>query len=124
MAIAVRHFALIVTQRALLALPARIALTFAVNVFATLRAQDGTDAWKRREYRLLVPHVLDIPFCLPAAASLTLTAIVATEAGIALAVSEQTLTIAGAAVRAVLGHILRDDRVERNLLRVTIVVVD
>lgn len=42
--IAVGHLAFVVTQRALFALPAGIALTFAVDVFTALRAQNRTNA--------------------------------------------------------------------------------
>lgn len=61
MPIAVGHLALVVAQRALLALPARIANAFAIDVLAMLRAQHRADA---------------------------LTAIVASEARIALAMSQ------------------------------------
>lgn len=56
--------------------------------------------------------------------SLTLAAVVAAEAWIALAVTDQTLAVVRAAVRAVLGHVLGDGRVERELLLVPVVVVD
>lgn len=42
MTIAIGHFTFIMTQRTLLALPARIALAFTVNVFTILRAQHRT----------------------------------------------------------------------------------
>lgn len=45
MTVAVRHLAFVVAQRALFALPARIALALAVYVLAALRAQNRTHAW-------------------------------------------------------------------------------
>uniref|UniRef100_A0A2M3ZWS3 Putative secreted peptide n=1 Tax=Anopheles braziliensis TaxID=58242 RepID=A0A2M3ZWS3_9DIPT len=59
-AIAIRYFAFVVPQRAFLALPARITLALAVDVFTPLGAQYRAD---------------------------TFTAIIATETGIALAVT-------------------------------------
>lgn len=43
-AVAVGYFALVVSQGALLALPTRIALAFAVYVLASLTAENRTDA--------------------------------------------------------------------------------
>lgn len=57
-------------------------------------------------------------------ATLTLTAVIATEARIALAVSGHALAITRASVRAVLGHVLGHRCVEGQLLLVTVVVVD
>lgn len=96
-AIAVRNLALVMPQRALLALPAGIALALAVDVFAALRTEHRT---------------------------YTFAAVIASVAGIALAVPQQALTIAGATVRAVLGHVFRNEGIERYLLGVAVVVVD
>lgn len=95
-AIAVGHLALVVAQRALLALPAGIADAFAVDVLAVLGTEHRADAFA---------------------------AIIATEAGIALAMTQQALSIARAAVRAVLRHVLCNGRVEGQLLHVPVVVV-
>lgn len=54
---------------------------------------------------------------------LTFAAVVPTEAGLALAVSHETFPFAGAAVGAVVGHVLRGDSDKRDLLRVAVVVV-
>lgn len=97
MPVAIGHLALVVAQRALLALPARIANAFAIDVLAMLGAQHGADA---------------------------LTAVVASEAGITLAVSQQALAIAGAPIRAVLRHIFRYGCIESQLLHIPIVVVE
>lgn len=50
-------------------------------------------------------------------------AIITTESRIALAMTQQALSIARATVRAVLGHVLSNGRIECQLLHVTIVVV-
>jgi len=93
---AVGHLALVVAQRALLALPARVTDALSVGVLAMLGAQYGAHA---------------------------LAAVVAPEAGVALAVTQQALTVAGAAVGTVLGHVLGYGRVEGQLLHVPVVVV-
>jgi len=97
MAIAVGHLALVVPQGALLALPSRVADALPVGVFAVLGAQHGAHA---------------------------LAAVVAPEAWVALAVPQQALSVAGAAVGAVLGHFLGHGRVEGQLLHVPVVVVE
>lgn len=56
--------------------------------------------------------------------TLTLIAVVAAETGIALAVSGDTLAVVGASVRAILGHVLGDSRVEGQLLLIPVIVVD
>lgn len=96
MAIAVGHLALVVAQRALLALPAGVADALAIDVLAVLGTEHRTDAFA---------------------------AIIATETGIALAMSQQALSIARAAVRAVLRHVLGNGRIEGQLLHVPVVVV-
>lgn len=97
MAITVGHLALVVTEGALLALPARIANALAINVLSVLRAEHWT---------------------------YTLTAIVASKPGIALAMAQQALAIAGASVRTVLRHVLSYGRIEGQLLHIPIVVVE
>lgn len=96
MAIAIGHLALVVTQRTLLALPAGITDAFTIDVLAMLGAEDGADAFA---------------------------AIITTESRIALAMTQQALSIARATVRAVLCHVLSNGRIECQLLHVTIVVV-
>lgn len=120
MAVAVRNLALVVPQRALLALPARVALALAVDVFAALRAQHRTDACKVGNVRFKKKWIKGGAQNV----KLTLAAVVASVAGIALTVAEQALAVAGAPVRAVLGHVFCDRTVKGDLLRVTVVVVD
>lgn len=55
---------------------------------------------------------------------LTLTAVIATETRIALAMAHHTLAIVRAPVRAVLGHVFGNCRVEGQFLVIPIVVVD
>lgn len=55
--------------------------------------------------------------------TLTLATIIAAKAGVALAMAEQTLSISGASIRAVLGHVLGDARLEGDLLLVAVIVV-
>lgn len=55
--------------------------------------------------------------------TLTLATIIATETGIALTMAEQTLSVARAAVRTVLRHVLGNARLEGDLLLITIIIV-
>lgn len=56
-------------------------------------------------------------------ALLTLAAIVASEAGIALAMSHQAFSFSAAAVRAIVGHVVGNGGHERDFLGVSVVVV-
>lgn len=55
---------------------------------------------------------------------LTFATIVATESGLALAMSHQTFALAGAAVGAVMRHVFSHDRDEGDLLGVAVVIVN
>lgn len=97
MTITISHLALIVTKGALLALPARITNALAIDVLSVLRAEHRTYAF---------------------------TAIITTESGITLAMTQQTLSIARASVRTVLRHVLGYGCIEGQLLHIPIIVVE
>lgn len=95
--IAIGNLAFVVRQLTFLALPAGIAVTFAVCVVASLVAQHGADA---------------------------LVARVAAEARVALTVTADAVSVSVAAVGTVSHHFSGDRREERDLLIVTVVVVE
>lgn len=54
---------------------------------------------------------------------LTLAAVVAPKAGIALAMAHQAFALAAASVGTIMGHVVGDGRDESNFLRIAVVVV-
>lgn len=94
--IAVGYLAIVVVERALLTLPAWIALALAINVFTVRAAKYRADA---------------------------LAAILATESRIALAVTEHTLAFATTAIWTVVRHILGNYTDETDFFGFAVVVV-